>query len=414
MSSLIKNFSLNYKHLTFLVLFVPFSVVLGTGVANTFLVLSIIFFFLIDNNKYKIFTQKFDNFTKVLLLFYLYLLIISLFNNNEPDIYKYSLLKSLFFFKFLFFFLIIKECLKNNIHFFQQSFKYFLPIFLLIILDAIFQFFTGYNLVGIELETSRVSGFFGDEWILGTFVFHLVPFILVSILYEIKNLKYKDISIILISILSLFAIYISGERTIFFTSVIYFLSIMFFIYIKKLYIFLIFILILISFVLIYSSKRIFNSFNFMTENDEKIHSTFDVYKDLYTTSYNMFLEKKFFGQGLQTFKKKCNNKKYISGRFGCSSHPHNYYFQVLSENGIVGFIIFCSLILFLLKDAFFLFIKWIRSQADINNLALVILSINILLSFIPFFPTGNFYSSVTGIFLFFKISIFYGLKNHFK
>ena len=105
------------------------------------------------------------------------------------------------------------------------------------------------------------------------------------------------------------------------------------------------------------------------------------------------------------------NEKYLSGRFGCSSHPHNYYFQLLAENGIIGLTIFSLLIFIFLKDFYFCFIKWFKNMKDKIYLAKIILAINIFLSFIPFIPTGNFFSSITGVFIFSKIAIYFGINS---
>ena len=172
------------------------------------------------------------------------------------------------------------------------------------------------------------------------------------------------------------------------------------------------IIIIILLISLTYSQRIFNSYSFnLKDDDPEFIGTFTVYKDLYSTSIKMFNEKKFFGQGVQSFKKKCNDKSYLTGRFGCSSHPHNFYFQILAENGILGFILFLSLVLIILKDSFFSLVRWINAKDSMKYLAEVILAINILLSFLPLLPTGNFYSSVGGVLIFSKIAIYYGIKN---
>ena len=37
-------------------------------------------------------------------------------------------------------------------------------------------------------------------------------------------------------------------------------------------------------------------------------------------------------------------KKYNSGIKSCSTHPHNYYFQLLGETGLIGFLLFFYLL----------------------------------------------------------------------
>ncbi len=397
----------NYKILTIFITLTPFAIIAGAAAANFFLLLSIITFLLIDSKNY-IHFYKLDTFSKILASFFIYILITSFFVENE----FYSIKKAFFYSKFFFFFIALKICIEKHIVFFDSFLKFILPIFLIVLIDGLFQSYFRFNLIGIPNVTSRVSGFFGDEWILGSFVFHIVPVALLSILFY-KNISYKIKSnyLLIIISMSILVIYVSGERTIFFISIIYFLSIILLIFIKKKLYILAFLFFLLASVLINPSARIFNSFNFNSHLEEpETHSTFTVYKDLYTTAYKMFLDKKLFGQGVQSFRIKCVDKKFDTNKFGCSTHPHNYYFQVLGENGIIGFLIFLSMILFLLKDFVFIFLKWVKNKNDHKNLALMIILLNIIISFTPMVPTGNLYSSISGIFIFFKLAIYIGLK----
>ena len=51
----------------------------------------------------------------------------------------------------------------------------------------------------------------------------------------------------------------------------------------------------------------------------------------------MFEENKIFGHGIKSFRYKCNLDKYNSGPKSCSTHPHNYYLQILSASGFLVF-----------------------------------------------------------------------------
>ena len=62
----------------------------------------------------------------------------------------------------------------------------------------------------------------------------------------------------------------------------------------------------------------------------------------------MFYDKPIFGIGTNLFNDQCNKEKYYT-EFGCGSHPHNYYFQLLAELGLFGF-----LFLFIFFSYFFL------------------------------------------------------------
>ena len=410
MKTLILN---NYKLLSLLTILTFFTIIVGTAIANFFLLLSIITFLLIDNKNY-IYFYKLDNFSKILALFFIYILITSFFAENE----FYSLKKAFFYLKFFFFFIALKICIEKQVVFFDIFLKFILPIFLIVLLDGLFQSVFQFNLIGMINNTSRISGFFGDEWILGSFVFHVAPVALLSIFFY-KNItnKIKNICLVILISLSIIVIYISGERTIFFISIVYFFTISAIIFAnKKSFILFFAIFVITIFALNPSGKnyRIFKSFNFNYPSKDgtvpTVFSTFTVYKDLYSTAFKMFLDKKLIGHGVQSFRIKCADKKFFTNRFGCSTHPHNYYFQVLAENGIIGFLIFLSIILFLTKDFVFIFLKWLKNKKDTKNLALMIILLNIIISFTPIIPTGNIYSSISGIFIFFKLALYVGLK----
>ena len=55
------------------------------------------------------------------------------------------------------------------------------------------------------------------------------------------------------------------------------------------------------------------------------------------TAFEMFKNKPILGHGPKMFRIKCSNPKYIIGNQPCSTHPHNFYIQLLAETGIAGF-----------------------------------------------------------------------------
>ena len=60
--------------------------------------------------------------------------------------------------------------------------------YLILLLDSIYQLLVGHNILGFPLET-RVSSFFADELIMGSFVARTLP-IAIAVLYVLKrNIK---------------------------------------------------------------------------------------------------------------------------------------------------------------------------------------------------------------------------------
>ena len=96
----------------------------------------------------------------------------------------------------------------------------------------------------------------------------------------------------------------------------------------------------------------------------------------------LFKEKPLFGHGLKTFREKC---KTINIKF-CSTHPHNIFFQLLAEVGIIGIIFYIILIVFLISK--------IINQFKYNDKKIItVLYMGILINIIAIFPNPNLFSN---------------------
>ena len=58
--------------------------------------------------------------------------------------------------------------------------------------------------------------------------------------------------------------------------------------------------------------------------------------DQYLTAINMFKDKPILGVGIKMFRERCDDVEYSYGNYGCTTHPHNSYLQLLSETGFLG------------------------------------------------------------------------------
>lgn len=89
---------------------------------------------------------------------------------------------------------------------------------------------------------------------------------------------------------------------------------------------------------------------------------------------------------------------------GCSSHPHNYIMQLLSETGIISFLIFIFLYLL---NIIFLFKMIINKNFRLNKDKIIILHIMIIINFFSFLPTGSFYNNWLSILNFYPLGILF-------
>ena len=98
-----------------------------------------------------------------------------------------------------------------------------------------FQFIFGYNVLGFEkIRIDRLTGFFDDKMILGSFLSRLFPLMVALLIYNYNYLSKNFLSLGFITILiSFFTIILSGERMAFYTNFIFILSVFFLLNLSK-------------------------------------------------------------------------------------------------------------------------------------------------------------------------------------
>ena len=130
-----------------------------------------------------------------------------------------SLRISFSYIRFGIFALLIWYLIENNKNILKYLFYSIIICFSLLIIDGYIQFFFGSNILGYELEPGpRVSSFFGDELILGSYLSRFFPILFGLFLILNTELdKKKILSLIcFIFIFSESLIFLSGERSSFF------------------------------------------------------------------------------------------------------------------------------------------------------------------------------------------------------
>ena len=56
-----------------------------------------------------------------------------------------------------------------------------------LVIDGYIQYFTGTNLAGFKISGNRVSSFFGDELIMGSYLIKIVPFVICFVFNKEKT-----------------------------------------------------------------------------------------------------------------------------------------------------------------------------------------------------------------------------------
>ena len=147
----------------------------------------------------------------------------------------------------------------------------------------------------------------------------------------------------------------------------------------------------------------------------------------YLTAWNMFISKPIFGHGSKSFRVLCdddkyeeiiifesdnNGNKYNEIINGCSTHPHNFFLELISENGLIGFLIFYFLyfyIIYVFLSSFILHL--FNKKYDNLNLIKLFCCLSFLLQFFPLIPSGSFFNNWLSVLYYLPLSIIYLIQN---
>ncbi len=124
-------------------------------------------------------------------------------------------------------------------------------------------------------------------------------------------------------------------------------------------------------------------------NKKNLKKFFDnnIYIELYKSGYSVFKNYPFFGVGNKNYRiETCKDKSdQLKFNYKCLTHPHQLYFEFLSEHGLVGTIIILSIL-------FYLMYMILKSIILSRNYIQVGSFIFVLVNFTPFLPSGSFFS----------------------
>ena len=325
---------------------IPFFLITGPFLSDLSIsLISLIFlFYCLKKKNFSHFKNKYFYF---FLFFWFYLIFNTFINNFNFD----SLKISFFYFRFGVFVIAIVALLKTDYKFIKYFFYCIFICFTILIIDGFYQYFVGENIIGYKTPTSfRVSSFFHDEMILGSYLSRLWPIFFGLSIFIFKQKDKLFLPFILIFILSEALIFLSGDRAAFFyINLSAFFVILFSKKLIKLRLFTlfasIFVLVIISFINPVAKERVFDKTikqvlgtETRIPGDQSIFIFSKTHTHHYITAYKMYLDNKILGVGVKNFRKFCSDERYEVSNLSCSSHPHNTYLQILSETGIIGFL----------------------------------------------------------------------------
>ena len=359
---------------------------------------------------------KIKSFLKTTLYFYFFFFYLIIIISSVINFDLSSLKSSLFYFRFGLFSLFFLYLIEKDDRILDKLFLVLLFSFLILICDSLFQYFNGSNILRMKIiEEGRISSFFGDELKMGSYLFRLFP-LLVSLIFlqYSKNKKKKFLFIFFIIALFLeVVIFLSGERTSFL--LFNFTIILFLIFLNRIKIFkmilIFFYLLLLIQLFIFDTPYKYrfleltkNQTNIFKENTNKYIFS-KQYHEHYLSSFEMFKDNKIFGIGPKKFRIKCKEEKYNFSELTCSTHPHNTLLQLLSETGILGFICYSLVYIFLWYLLIINTLKKIYYKKEFLNNFLISLIIYFVVSLWPIAPSGNFFNNWLSTIYYFPVGI---------
>ena len=413
------------KIIKYLIIFLPVTLVLSIFFSE-FILFIISLFFIRDYLKEK---ERKKNFFYILLIFFVIYISFSSISFDESFVLK----STFFYFRFLIYFFAIIYYLKK-LEIYDFLIKSFILVSSVLLVDGIVQFFLGYNIIGIpQIHGGRVSSFFGDELILGSYLVRFLPFFLIFFIINHKlNKKIQPIFLVMF----LLVVILSGERTALFFLFLYIL--IFFVFLKELRKIILFfssLSLIVIFLLVTTNQNyheryfynLFNSFGLVSSGEligetevsffnqkgeiKKIYIFSKQHEHHYQTAYKMFKDKIIFGHGAKSFRVKCKEEKYKISDLSCATHPHNILMQYLSELGLIGFtFLFTFHILFIRELT-----KIFKLNEDKKNEKKILLFslCGIIVCMFPLIPSGNFFNNWLNIILILNLANYIYFKEKY-
>jgi O-antigen ligase len=414
------------KIVLLLVFFFPLIIVLRSAAINIAVtIVSVIMLFCIfKNNQIKFFKNKLVIY---ITIFFSFIFINSIIHFTSFDL----LLKSLGNFRYLLlsmavFFILEKISEKQK--FFFICFN--IIIISLIALDVLYQFIFYKDIFGfapgmcniiLPIKCVRFSGAFGNELIAGSYLSQIGFLILVLFLnLDLKKIYFNSLIKFFLCSFLLVVILLTGERA---ALLIVILSIFFIFFFKKKIINFFFIFLFLLSLIFFSAQKIesintrfIKLFDGWGSTSKRISIVNKIIESPWSFHYQaaieLFLEKPIFGHGPKSFRIMCENtnidkktreqRDYYRDYRACSTHPHNYLLEFLSEHGVVGGVFFIGLIFIVFTSIY----KKCINNKD-NDLPILIGIGSLILAIIfPFKPSGSFLSTFNASMLFYIFGFF--------
>ena len=164
--------------------------------------------------------KKFDFFREKIVIFFFTFYVFLLICLLNSEFISETILNIFFYFRFILFPFAVLEIINRSKENLRILFIFLLLTIIIVIIDGYIQFFFEKNILGFEkYRADRISGFFKEDLILGSYLSRIIFLLIGLALYFKSNSNLSKINIITIFLCTVL-IFLSGERAAFFKTLI--------------------------------------------------------------------------------------------------------------------------------------------------------------------------------------------------
>ena len=414
--------------LNFCLIFLPIGL-LSSNIISEIIIFSITIIFFLSVKKKDVLKVINNKFIFLFLILTLYFAINYFINFNKNP----SITRSLLFIRFPLYVISLSYFLNSGLFNNKKIFYYWGGVVLITCLDLQLQKITGKNILGydhvVEGSIIRLGGFLNDELKISNFINSFFVISLGAIFFYEKNNNNRILIFLFISTI-LYSVFITGERANFIALFLFLVGFLIISSLRK-YAALIFVTLAILIAFNYSELKKNSMFERMLfQNVDIIKDSLIInhnkdakspenkgflyknnhYFSHYATAWQIFKDYPVVGVGLKNFRVYCNDKAYLDKvhpgyrNRNCATHPHNLYYEILSELGILGATIFFSFFVYF-------FYTCLKKSYEQSNMFLYGNTIFLMTYFIPFLPRGSFFTNWNAIIFWTVFAISHHLLN---
>ena len=379
----------------------PFGLIFNRGIAEGCVAI-IGVSFLVDSFLRKNFQWLHDPVIKIGLIAWVWLLFVSFFAQNVHESYGVAIpwIRYLLLYASLKNFVLVKA---DDI---KSLGKILAVMMFLVIIDTLWQYVFGVSLTGhLRDKSGRLTGPMSNVKA-GIFMAKIFgPSIGILLFFAVVSKNYKAvIASVFLLFLTIATILITGERTAFASTMISVLTASFFLAIcepklRKFVIAAVATLILLAGILFVSQDWV----------QDRAIQFYDTISNYPTTEYGQLAKGGILigennlltGAGLKGFRALCPDLFASGAVTTCNLHPHNLYIEWFAETGVIGLLLFASMVFCLFFAVAKIFIK----HRGIERLLPAFALAGLVTNFFPFMPTQSIFSNWPAILLWYSIAV---------